>query len=199
MEGQTLKEGSMNYCTVKPSEEYTVVIDGITVGLWTTYNYDLDLWNLVTRIALEMMQYEPEFIDIIPDGKKAAGLFRDDTLIAALDQVVKDDFTLREILRTTTPQEMFDIFQVTDTSHLKLNEFFRIRPEDTIKELTGGLLFSTYLRTLQYKKHFRGKTGRSGRVIQASFRSNLDSTEAAYLKIHSSALLQGYKRGFGLC
>jgi hypothetical protein len=187
------------FCTTKPPEQYTVTIDSYEVGLWQTYGSDPDLFNLMSRVAVEFFQYEGGIFEVIPVGRTAARLSKDETLIASLDFKFRSGLSLRDILRSTTPREMFDLLKGTkEVDQLPLLEFYRIREKDTRSQLVGGLLFSVYLRVLQYEKHYRGVQSKEGKVIKASFRSNLDSTEAAYLKEHSAALLKGYKRGFGL-
>jgi len=189
----------MIYCTIKPPERYTVTIDGIEVGLWMTYGHDPELFNLISRISVELLQYEGGEFDAIPDGKKAARLFRDDTIIASMDFKFNSGLSMRDVLRSTTPREMFQLFERTkEIENLPLLESYRIREKDTRSNLLGGLLFSIYMRVLQYEKHYRGAVSKEGKVVRASFRSNLDATEAAYLKENSAALLRGYKKGFGL-
>ena len=189
----------MIYATTKPPEQYTVTIESYPVGLWITYGYDPELFNLLSRIAVEFFQYEGGEFDVIPDGKKAARLFRDDTIIESLDFKFNSGLSMRDVLNNTTPKEMFDLFERTkEIENLPLLEFYRIREKDTRSNLLGGLFFSMYMRVLQYEKHYRGAQSTEGKVIRASFRSNLNATEASYLKENSAALLKGYKKGFGL-
>jgi hypothetical protein len=189
----------MIYATTKPPHEYIVTIDGIEVGLWMTYGYDPGLFNLLSRISVEFFQYEGGEFDVIPDGKKAARLFRDDTIIESLDFKFNSGLSMRDVLKNTTPREMFDLFERTkEIENLPLLEFYRIREKDTRSNLLGGLFFSMYMRILQYEKHYRGTTFKDGKLVKAQFRSNLNATEASYLKENSAALLKGYKKGFGL-
>ncbi len=189
----------MIYCTTKPPEQYTVTIESYPVGLWITYGYDPELFNLISRVAVELFQYEGDIFDVIPDGKKAARLFRDDTIIASMDFKFKSGLSMRDVLKNTAPKEMFDLFERTkEIENLPLIEFYRIRAKDTRSNLLGGLFYSMYMRVLQYEKHYRGAMSKDGKLVKAQFRSNLNATEVAYLKENSSALLKGYKKGFGL-
>jgi hypothetical protein len=163
-------------CTIQEDSKYNVVLDGQAVGLYTTYGHDQHLFNLITRMAGECFQYEPE-LSFIPEPKRAAILFNDGVIVSTLRQSV-NGHNMREILEKTDPKEFYLMMTAHRPLHLDILEFFQVKDKNvTDNDLMDGFLVSLYLRQGQWQRYQRGVIGKKGKVIQAKFGVKLQDKE----------------------
>lgn len=161
----------MIFATAQLLEDYDVIINGVKVGIYTTYfNRSPVLFNLITRASLVPFQFEP-----MNDGKTKFFIIEDDHLY---------EQTLKQKVGGITVDRL-----CVDLSPLKMLEFFQHRPADLpplgITKYWHGdvdlVLDVMRARALQWKKHQRGTLSRDGNVIQGRFGTLLERGEESFL------------------
>lgn len=186
----------MIYCITRPIEEYDVVLaDGRVNGLYTQYGHDARLFNLLSRTSTGMFMYEQGF-ECIPPEKRVAKIFKDEMFIETLDQTVAFR-PMREILDTTTPEEMYNLFLSVQPRHLKIAMFYG-GDQTSPDQRFDLLMLSMKLRLFQYKKYSKGVKSREGKVIKAQFGSTLTKAEEQFLAHQTVALLKASKAAVGV-
>ena len=187
----------MILCTVQDNEQYNVTLDGMVVGLFASYGHDLHLWNLVSRTAVELFQYEPGF-ESIPITKRPAILYNDKVFDQTLDQKIKG-VPVKALLEIMTPLELIDYFMKVKPD-LALLGFFApfigiMNPTD--EQVFTAMIDSMKLRAWQHKKYFKGKLSQKGKVIQVKFRPSLHIDQLTALDRSCEILLKMFKKTIG--
>lgn len=168
----------MKYCVTKPPNEYVEVVNNREGGLFTSYGHDPALFNLLSRVATVVFMYEQGF-ESLATGTRVNRLHKEQLLWDTLDQSISG-VTVQDILKSTTPQEMYDLFIKESPEHLKISELYGNFPR---------LLQVMNLRVLQYRKYHRGKIA-VGKVTKVQFSSDLTGEEDIYLTTHVKELLK---------
>jgi hypothetical protein len=150
-------------------------IMGREMGLLVSYGHDIDLFNLVSRTCSAMFTYEQGF-EFLPPLNRIIAVVNQHLLEEALEQEISGK-SLRYILQTTTPLEMYKLFVAKQPTHLKIAKLYTTGRGD--KEDWNFLVSSMYFRQLQHRHWWRGRLRQQQNVVYCQFRSDLGQAELA--------------------
>jgi len=175
----------MIYCLTKRPEEYVANTPNGLTGLFMIYGHDPYLFNLMSRTCNAFFMYEQGF-ESIPEIERTSILTHEDlwreTLECSLGGV-----PIRIALEELSPRKFSDFLYSNLDEELPL---CRAYPPGPTARKSEGLWYTSYLRTLQHEKYYRGFLKQENNKVETVFRSRLSPDEEAFIVNQTAVLLK---------